>query len=274
MSTIGLAEAARLATEALDDGRVTVHGVVVEAPGRVELVGRRVVWDGQQLHGDLGNQKLTSAAQALLADGSESPMCVTIPGSDVELYVETLAPEPELVIIGAGHIAVPLSKLGALLGFRVTVLDDRPDFAKTERFPEADRVIVADFDDPFAGVAINDQTHIVMVTRGHRYDYDCMLMLANADVQPAYVGMIGSRRRVKATYEQLAGEGIDAEWLGRVHAPLGLDLGAETPAEIAVAVAAEIVLRARGGTGRPLRDVADVVKYVQALSDSDAREHE
>ncbi len=271
MKTLGLAEATRLATEALDDGRVTVHGVVVEAPGRVELVGQRVVWDGVQLHGDFGDATLTLAAQALLASGSESPMCVTIPGSDVELYVETLAPEPELVIIGAGHIAVPLSKLGALLGFRVTVLDDRPDFAKTERFPEADRVIVADFDDPFAGVAINDQTHIVMVTRGHRYDYDCMLMLAKADVQPAYVGMIGSRRRVKATYEQLAGEGIDAEWLGRVHAPLGLDLGAETPAEIAVAVAAEIVLRARGGTGKPLRDVADVVKYVQALSDSDAR---
>ncbi len=271
MKTIGLAEVARLAAQALDDGRVTVHGVVVEAPGHEELVGQRLVWDGEQLHGDLGDAKLTPAAQALLASGPESPTCAAIPGSDVELYVETLAPEPELVIIGAGHIAIPLSKLGTLLGFRVTVLDDRPDFARNERFPEADRVIVADFDDPFAGIAINDQTHIVMVTRGHRYDYDCMLILAKGDVQPAYVGMIGSRRRVKATYEQLAGEGIDAEWLGRVHAPLGLDLGAETPAEIAVAVAAEIVLRAHGGTGKPLRDIADVVKYVQALSDSNAR---
>jgi xanthine dehydrogenase accessory factor len=271
MKTIGLAEAARLAGQALDDGRATVHGVVIEAPGRMELVGRRIVWDGQQLHGDLGDATLTSAARVLLASGAESPMCVTISGSEVELYVETMTPEPELVIIGAGHIAVPLSKLGALLGFRVTVLDDRPDFAAMERFPEADRVIVADFDDPFAGITINDQTHIVMVTRGHRYDYDCMLVLAKADVQPAYVGMIGSRRRVKATYEQLAGEGVDGEWLARVHAPLGLDLGAETPAEIAVAVAAEIVLRARGGTGRPLRDVANVIKYVQALSDSEAR---
>ncbi|MEJ2152241.1 MAG: XdhC family protein [Gemmatimonadota bacterium] len=268
MKVIGLAEAARLAAQALDDGRVTVHGVVVGAPGRGDLVGQRVVWDGQQLHGDLGEATLTSAAEALLASGAESAMCVTIPGSDVELYVETLAPAPELVIVGAGHIAVPLSNLGALLGFRVTVLDDRPDFAKMERFPDADRVIIADFEDPFAGIAINHQTHIVMVTRGHRYDYDCMLVLAKCDVQPAYVGMIGSRRRVKATYEQLAGEGVDAEWLSRVHAPLGLDLGAETPAEIAVAVAAEIVLRTRGGTGRPLRDVTDVIKYVQALSDS------
>jgi xanthine dehydrogenase accessory factor len=268
MKTIGLTEAARLAAQALDDGRTTVHAVVVEAPGQTELMGQRLVWDGQQLHGDLGDATLTSAVQALLASGAESAMCVTIPGFDVEVYVETMAPEPELVIIGAGHIAVPLARLGALLGFRVTVLDDRPDFARTERFPDADRVLVADFDDPFAGITINDRTHIVMVTRGHRYDYDCMLVLAKGDVQPAYVGMIGSRRRVKATYEQLAGEGVDAEWLARVYAPLGLDLGAETPAEIAVAVAAEIVLRARGGTGQPLRDVSNVIKYVGALSDS------
>jgi xanthine dehydrogenase accessory factor len=271
MKTIELAEAARLAGEALDAGRATVHGVVVAAPGRTELVGQRVIWDGQQLHGDLGDAALTSAAQRLLAEAAKDAVCVTISGSDVELYVETIAPEPELVIVGAGHIAVPLSNLGTLLGFSVTVLDDRPDFAVTERFPDADRVIVADFSDPFAGIQITTQTHIVMVTRGHRYDYDCMLVLAKAAVQPAYVGMIGSRRRVKATYEQLASEGVDAEWLARVHAPLGLDLGAETPAEIAVAVAAEIVLRARGGTGQPLRDVTNVVKYVRALTDSAAR---
>lgn len=268
MSTLGLAKAIELASQALDRGRTTVHAVVVDAPSGTDLVGQRVVWDGERLHGKLRDETLTSAARELLADYPECTGCVTIPGSDVEVYVETMTPEPELVIIGAGHIAVPLATLGALLGFRVTVVDDRPDFAKTERFPEADRVIVADFDDPFAEITITDQTHIVMVTRGHRYDYDCMLVLARGDVQPAYVGMIGSRRRVKATYEQLAGEGVDREWLASVHAPLGLDLGAETPAEIAVAVAAEIVLRARGGTGQPLRDVSNVIKYVGALSDS------
>jgi xanthine dehydrogenase accessory factor len=106
----------------------------------------------------------------------------------------------------------------------------------------------------------------VLVTRGHRHDYDCLLELARRGAEPRYVGMIGSRRRVRAAFEQLAAEGISAEWLARVHAPLGLDIGAETPAEIAVAVAAEIVLALRGGTARPLSERAQVLKHVRALA--------
>ena len=287
MTEHDLGAAARLARAALEGGAPVVLGVVVWAPDP-ELVGRRVAWDGERLHGDLGDDALTARAAEVLRE-SLRPATVSGTHGDstdraslhakstretagchvlaegVELYVERIEPPTELVIVGAGHIAQPLAGIGKLLGWRVTVLDDRPDFARTERFPGTDRVIVADFSDPFAGVPIHARTHLVLVTRGHRYDYDCLRALAAMDAEPAYVGMIGSRRRVRAAFEQLAREGFDAAWLERVHAPIGLHVGAETPAEIAVAVAAEIVLASRGGTGRPLRDVSRVLRYVKSL---------
>jgi xanthine dehydrogenase accessory factor len=268
----GLAESAALARRALEGGPPVVLAVVVEAPDPA-LVGRRLAWDGKVLHGDLGDPELMEQAAAVLgaalcADAGDPAggAARTHLVGGVELFVERVEPPAELVIVGAGHIAQPLAAIGKLLGWRVTVLDDRPDFARRDRFPGADHVIVADFADPFAGVPIHARTRLVLVTRGHRYDYDCLRKLAAMDAEPAYVGMIGSRRRVRAAFEQLAQEGLAAEWLARVHAPIGLHLGAETPAEIAVAIAAEMVLVERGGTGRPLKDVARVVRYVKSLA--------
>ena len=166
--------------------------------------------------------------------------------------MEAHYPQPDLVIVGAGHIAQPLCSMGALMGFRVIVVDDRPDFATRERFPEADRVVRVDFMDPIATVPIHSTTHIVLVTRVHKYDYECLRHLLETEVEPPYVGMIGSRRRVRAAFSQLSGEGLDRDRLSRVKAPVGLDIGAETPIEIAVAVAAEIVLEWRGGSATPL----------------------
>jgi xanthine dehydrogenase accessory factor len=148
--------------------------------------------------------------------------------------------------------------MGAMLGYRVTVLDDRPDFATRERFPEAERLIRADFSDPFADVTLHERSFLLLVTRGHKYDYECLVRALRADPLPAYIGMIGSRRRVRATYVQLLDEGIDRSLLARIHAPVGLDIGAETPEEIAVSVAAELVMLDRGGTGVPLREVERV----------------
>jgi xanthine dehydrogenase accessory factor len=176
-------------------------------------------------------------------------------GTELEVYVELRRPVLELVVVGAGHIAQPLARMGASLGYRVSVVDDRPDFATRERFPEAERLVRADFDDPFRDVPMHERTHLVLVTRGHKYDYACLVRALRLDPPPAYVGMIGSRRRVRATYVQLLEEGIDRSLLGRIHAPVGLDIGAETPEEIAVAVAAELVLIRRGGSGRMLKDV-------------------
>jgi xanthine dehydrogenase accessory factor len=260
-----LVRSARLALAALDGGGEIALGVVIEAAADPGLVGCRVAWDGERFHGTLGDAARDQAARRILATGNGSGTARLWPG-DVELYVERVAPPAELVIVGAGHIARPLSRIGALLGFRVTVVDDRPDFARRDRFPDADRVVVADFADPFAGIPIGPRSHVVLVTRGHRYDYDCALALARIEDEPAYVGMIGSRRRVRAAFELLAAEGFDEERLARIHAPIGLDIGAETPAEIAVAIAAEIVLATRGGTGEPLGPKSSVVRYVKALA--------
>ena len=156
--------------------------------------------------------------------------------------------------MGAGHVAKPIAHVGALLGFRVAVLDDRPGFAARERFPEAERVLKVDFDNPFAHIPLHEHAHIILVTRGHKYDYSCLAQALRADPSPAYIGMIGSRRRVRATYVQLLADGNSSARLAGIHAPIGLDIGAETPEEIAVAVAAELVMANRGGSGASLRD--------------------
>ena len=166
--------------------------------------------------------------------------------------MEVHEPTPELIVVGAGHIAQPLCTVGSLLGYRVLVLDDRPAFATRERFPEAHRVVPVDFADPFAEVRIGPSSHVVLVTRGHKYDFECLRHLVRAESPPAYVGMIGSRRRVRATFAQLLDEGVSRERLEEVRAPVGLDLGAQSPAEIAVAVAAELVQVLRGGDGGAL----------------------
>lgn len=265
-SAFDLADAVDLARRALAEGFAVALGVVVEAP-EDRLVGRRVAWDGDRIRGTLGEPEWDDRARRALVEAGSSPATVTLGETGIEVYVERVTPPDELVIVGAGHIAQPLSTIGHVLGLRVLVLDDRPGFARRDRFPDADRVVVTDFDAPFREVGIGLRSHVVLVTRGHRYDYDCLRALAGAGVKPAYVGMIGSRRRVRAAFEALAAEGFGTEDLRDVFAPIGLDIGAETPEEIALAIAAEIVLARRGGCGRPLRDVTEVVRYVKTLSE-------
>jgi xanthine dehydrogenase accessory factor len=241
--------------------------LIVGVPGSPELVGARVVvrqakGGAKSLVGSFGDAVLDDGALALGTQRLEEHRASTkglyelksASGSTVQVYVEVHYPQPDLVIVGAGHIAQPLCSMGALMGFRVIVVDDRPDFATRERFPEAERIVRVDFMDPFADIPIHSTSHIVLVTRGHKYDFECLRHLLKTEVEPPYVGMIGSRRRIRAAFSQLQGEGMPKDRLSRVRAPVGLDIGAETPVEIAVAVAAEIVLQWRGGTGVPLAE--------------------
>ncbi|NIP59402.1 MAG: hypothetical protein GWM92_13825 [Gemmatimonadetes bacterium] len=261
------AGAARAVLEAVERGESAALVVVVRDP-RDALTGRRLLVTPSRSGGSLGHPSLDASARALardaLAPGGDVEDGVHelrgAEGRPVEVYLELHHPQPELVIVGAGHIAQPLCTVGSLLGCRVSVLDDRPDFATRERFPEADRVEKVDFSDPFREIRIHPLTHLVLVTRGHKYDYECLRRVLRADPPPAYIGMIGSRRRVRATYAQLLEEGIPRERIASVRAPVGLDLGAETPVEIALAVAAEIVLTWRGGSGSPLREEERVLE--------------
>jgi xanthine dehydrogenase accessory factor len=264
------ADAATLLVEAAEAGGTAVVGVVVAA-SRGDLTGRRIAMvvspeGGSSTHGSLGDATMDRAAEEVFRKMLAEPRAgdgIHSLGDDsdpVELYTEIRRPVQELVVVGAGHIAQPLTHIGSLLGFRVIVIDDRPDFATTERFPDAERVLSVDFDDPFADVQLHERSHVLLVTRGHKYDYACLVRALRMEPAPAYIGMIGSRRRVRATYVQLIEDGMDRALLDRIHAPVGLDIGAETPEEIAVAVAAELVLVRRGGSGTMLKELERVAE--------------
>jgi len=143
------------------------------------------------------------------------------------------------VIVGAGHIAVPLARMAKVLDFQVTIIDDRSAFANRGRFPEADRVIAADIEKTVADLPIGPQTYLVLVTRGHTLDQAALMRVIHKPA--AYIGMIGSQRRVRAVLDQLRRMGVAEEHIRRVYAPIGLRIGAETPAEIATSILAELV---------------------------------
>jgi xanthine dehydrogenase accessory factor len=262
---LSLADAVHHARAALEGGEPVVGLTLLDAPEGTAPAGARMCVWMHRAAGTFGDANLDGAAiriarQALSDAATPGPREVESGEMRATVYVEPHLPPPELVIVGAGHVARPLCRIGSMLGFRVTVLDDRPEFATRERFPEAAEVRPARFDDPFRGIVITRRTYLVLVTRGHKYDFEALRTVLHRPELPAYVGMIGSRRRTRAALEQLARDGIDDERLRAVHAPIGLDVNAETPEEIAVAVGAELVMARRGGSGRPLRDVERVAE--------------
>jgi xanthine dehydrogenase accessory factor len=172
---------------------------------------------------------------------------------EIWVFVEVQRRAPELIIVGAGHIALPLAQLGSLCDFAVTVLDDRPTYANPARFPTARRVISAPLTETVRDLPLDHDSFVVLVTRGHSQDVECLLEVLDRPV--AYIGMIGSKRRVEAVFELLSTEqGIDPAKFDRIYAPIGLDIGARTPAEIAVCIMAEIVNVLRGGPAPSLSD--------------------
>ena len=167
-------------------------------------------------------------------------------GGTLEVFVEPVIPPAGLYIFGGGHVALSLCKVACLAGFEVTVIDDRGSYANRERFPEAGQVIAADFEAATATLQPSASSFLVIVTRGHRDD---MRVLGWAVKTPArYIGMIGSRRKVLSIYGELEKAGIDRGLFERVHAPIGLEIGAITPEEIAVAIVAEMIAVRRNVT--------------------------
>jgi xanthine dehydrogenase accessory factor len=247
---ITAADAAR-AVLAVAEGSAAV--AVVAAVGSDGSVRRMLVHEDGRRAGTLGDAGLDDTAvrqaRTALAAGGTDPVVEPVQSGDrsVLLYIEAHFPADRLLVVGAGHIAVPLAQLGSLLDFRVTVLDDREEFATPDRFSEDVTVVRSDFaTDPFAGIPIDARTWVALVTRGHRWDFDCLQRLMSAEARPRYIGMIGSRRRVRAAFHALLEAGTPRELLASVHAPIGLELGAETPAEIAVSIAAELIAIRRG----------------------------
>lgn len=245
-------------TAALDRHEAVATVTVTDASGLfASAIGNHcLVWldPTRPPLGDLGLGELTphilyDAARAL-AEREHRRLSYSQPQGTVKVFVEALVQPPHLIIVGAGHIAVPLASIAATCDFEVTVLDDRPQYAHPARFPSAKQIIAGPFRPELAKLraqgGLDQHAYIVLVTRGHQYDVDSLLEVLDDPL--AYIGMIGSRRRIRAVFDLLEQEqGIDPAAFDRVYAPIGLDIGARTPAEIAVCIMAEIINVMRQG---------------------------
>ena len=187
----------------------------------------------------------------------EQPECGLLTTPWGRIFVEHLGTRKKVILCGGGHVSSAVLSIAKMLEFHVTVLEDRPDFARTARLAGADEVICADFAGGLKRIQTDADTYIIIMTRGHRHDLDCLHQLLNREY--AYLGMMGSRARVRRIREQLQEEGFDQVKLEGLHAPIGLSIGAETPAEIAVSVMAEMIREKNQGrrVGGYEKEVAD-----------------
>jgi xanthine dehydrogenase accessory factor len=254
--------------------RPVALATVTAAPDPAAVGRHAVVWLDAEPVGELGLGELEmqalADAQDVLRGRVHKTLAYTTPAGQVKLFIEVQHRPPELIIVGAGHVAQPLAQLGKLCDFTVVVLDDRPQFANRQRFPQADEVLALPLRETMRQWATEGRlgldSYIVLVTRGHQHDIDCLLELL--DTPLGYIGMIGSQRRVRTVFDLLstetpahapersagAGVGIPAETFDRVYAPIGIAIGARTPAEIAVCIMAEIINVQRGGPARSISD--------------------
>jgi xanthine dehydrogenase accessory factor len=175
---------------------------------------------------------------------------VGICGGQVEVFVEPILPRATLLVIGGGHVGKAVLHLARWLGYRTVVSDDRPEFCTPEANPDADEFIAAPMNEIPDHLAINSMTYIVLTTRGT--DVDSAGLPALLKTNPAYVGVIGSRRRWAITRKSLLDTGVDERVVNEVHSPLGLEINAETPEEIAISIMAEIIMRRQGGSGKAM----------------------
>jgi xanthine dehydrogenase accessory factor len=167
-------------------------------------------------------------------------------GGQLEVFVEPVLPIPHAFIFGAGHISKSLSKAASLAGFATVVVDNRESFANRERFPEAGAVHAGEYEEVFPQLAINEHSYIIIVTRGHRDDMRVLKLALGTSAR--YLAMIGSKRKVLNVIRELEKEGIDRATFEKIHAPMGLDIGAISPEEIAISVVAEMIAVRRGAT--------------------------
>src|SRR4029077_2807693 len=160
-------------------------------------------------------------------------------GGKMDVYIEPIEPSPELYIVGAGHVGFHLARVAQEVGFRVHVADDREKFASAERFPTAAEIVIDDIPSWIGRARIPPHAYVVIVTRGHTNDLEALRALAPRDLR--YLGLIGSRAKIARIYDALTADRMPADLLTRVHAPIGLDIGAVTPQEIAVSILAELI---------------------------------
>lgn len=204
----------------------TIGGGITEAKVIEEV--KQALKEGK---GKLLTYHLTKEQAAL----DEGAIC----GGDMKVFIDVLQPKEEMLIFGAGHIAVYVSRLAKMVGFKVTIIDDRKEFANQDRFPEVDEIIAEDTEEALTHLNITPFSYIIVLTRGHLKDEEVLGSVIRSNA--AYVGMIGSRKKNATVFQHLEKQGISARELRKVHAPIGIDIKAQTPEEIAVSIIAEII---------------------------------
>jgi xanthine dehydrogenase accessory factor len=275
MSDHNISSEAPLVTQAisrmLDEGSagvlVTLMGLAEQESGELRIGSRLLAIESGERAGTLGvaelDEEAVRQAQHFLSSREEAksikveefaPDLRQFHG--VQLLFERIEAEPRLVIAGAGHVGASLARLAALVGYRVTLIDDRAEFLSRELFGSPgeqgiDLVVAEHWADAVReATATGRGVSVAIVTRGHKQDEDCLRAAISAN--PFYIGMIGSKRRTNIVLDKLREEGANEEQLKKVRAPIGLDIGAVSPEEVALAILAEIVAERRGGSGMPL----------------------
>lgn len=248
-------------------GRKAAMATIVQIRGSVPSfqTAKMLVRDDGSIVGSIGGgcveAEVWAAAQEVIREEKSRIMSFDLTdesmaesglicGGKLEIFIEPILPTPKMIIFGAGHISTQLSKIAVIAGFKTTIVDNRPAYANAERFPEAEQIYSESFEGACEQIVPNENTYIVIVTRGHQEDQSVLRWAVQSNAR--YIGMIGSKRKVRTIYKQLESEGIPKERLEQVFAPIGLDIGAVLPEEIAVAIVAEAIHNRRAGFKHPL----------------------
>lgn len=235
------------------EGRSTALATIVQCIGSSPQKegAKMLVRDDGSIIGNLGGgcieAEVIQASRMAMKDGVPQtiPFELTekhgglVCGGKILVYIEPIVPEPHLVILGAGHVGRALSQAACFSGFRVTVIDDRGEYANKDNIPDAQDIVVADFERPFGKVSVERDSYIVIATRGHTHDLDALKAALNTEA--GYIGLLGSRRKKAVLFRTLKGEGFSEEEISRVTVPVGIPISSVTPEEIAISILAQII---------------------------------
>ncbi len=261
------------ALEAVRGGEPAAMATIIAVQGAApRQAAKMLVYAGGRTVGTVGGgameARVIAAAQAAIAEGTSRELAydpaedwsddardkADICGGDrLRIWIEVLPLRPTLLIIGGGHVGQAVAELGAFLGYRIVVLDDRPELVTAERFPQAHERLIGELSQQVAAFPLTERTFVVLVTPHHTPDETVLAVLAQAQADGrsvAYVGLMGGQRRTAHTFERARAAGVPEALLQRVHTPVGLEIGAETPREIAVSILAEVIAVQRGRGGR------------------------
>lgn len=240
--------------------KITALVTITKHPIKTEIGNKCLLWDEGEIWSDsplphIFKKQLIEYSRSTFRRQKSKTISFYLSEeieSEVECFIEVYTPKPHLIVAGAGHVCEPVAEIGKMVGFHVTVIDDRAEYANTKRFPFVDEVVCKPYMEYFNDVPITSSTYILLITRGHQFDVISLEQLVNRQENPAYIGMIGSKRRISGVFEQLK-QDLTNPYLDNIYAPIGLDIGAETPAEIAVSIMGEVLKVKNNRSGESLR---------------------